>query len=427
MAAAFDPAARLELEGKIKLAFSPHSPINQVSFFSGRIDQIRAVADTVTTPGLHAVLYGERGVGKTSLTNVISQILSVVKGMSRVQCSQQDSFEAVIRRSLAGVVWSEEKGPVGFTGASAKQVKNLGQLLPSRANGNLLSPDTVAGLLSVLPPYVVLVVDEFDRLPRSETADFADLMKALSDRGATMTLVLVGVAEDINHLIENHASVERCMRQIRLLRMSDGELGEIIDRALTATGFSVESPDLKGNIVILSQGFPHYVHALGQNAARNALDGGRLVINLDDVLRGMVQIVEYGDQSHRELYHLAITGTKKRSLWREVVAACAHAETDERGYFSSRAVQESLSMILGRPVIQQTVAFHLGKLTDASHGPLLERTGPERRYRYRFINPMMRPFVYIKATTDGMIPPIIQIGPPPDSGGGSTTTREVNP
>jgi hypothetical protein len=68
--------------------------------------------------------------------------------------------------------------------------------------------------------------------------------------------------------------------------------------------------------------------------------------------------------------------------------------------------------------------FHLGKLTDASHGPLLERIGPERRYRYRFINPMMRPFVYIKATTDGMIPPIVKIGPLPErSGSGSVGAR----
>lgn len=197
--------------------------------------------------------------------------------------------------------------------------------------------------------------------------------------------------------------------------MSDAELGGIIDKALASTGFGMTDADIKSDIVALSQGFPHYTHALGQNAARNALDHDRSVIESDDLYGGMVQVVEYGDQSHRELYHRAITGTKKRNLWKEVVAACAQADTDERGYFSSRAVQESLSRILGRPVIQQTVAFHLGKLTDVSRGPLLERMGPERRYRYRFINPMMRPFVYIKATTEGTIPPLIQISPAPPS------------
>ena len=69
-------------------------------------------------------------------------------------------------------------------------------------------------------------------------------------------------------------------------------------------------------------------------------------------------------------------GTKKENLWNEVVAACALAPTDERGYFSSRSVQEQLADILGRPVIQQTVAFHLGKLTEASRGPMLESIGP---------------------------------------------------
>jgi hypothetical protein len=137
------------------------------------------------------------------------------------------------------------------------------------------------------------------------------------------------------------------------------------------------------------------------------LDNQRLAIIRADVLVGMRQLVEFGDQSHRTLYHQAVTGTKKANLWKEVVAACAQAETDERGFFSSRAVQDALSKILGRPVIQQTVAFHLGKLTEASRGPLLERIGPERRYRYRFINPLMRPFTLIKATMDGMVPAIV--------------------
>jgi hypothetical protein len=105
------------------------------------------------------------------------------------------------------------------------------------------------------------------------------------------------------------------------------------------------------------------------------------------------------------VYFQATTGTKKKNLWREVVTACALARTDERGYFATRDVQDSLSRILGRQVIQQTVAFHLGKLIEESRGPLLQRVGPERRYRYRFKNPLMRPFVLIKATSDGLIKP----------------------
>ncbi len=410
MATTYSANDRLAIEAKIKAAFSPHSPINTRAFFSGRIQQIRAVVDAVTTPGLHAVLYGERGVGKTSLANIIAELLQDVLP-ARVQCSESDTFDAIIRRAVGGLRRSRTAPGVGFAAQDRNFVNALADELPAPRPDNHLSPDAVAELLAYLPRYVVLVIDEFDRLPRPAAAVFADLIKAVSDRGAETTIVLVGVAEDVNHLISNHASVERCLRQIRLSRMSEEELSDIIDKGLAATGFKVARPMVKRRIVTVSQGFPHYTHALGQNSARKAFDAGRMTINDGDVTEGMRELVEFGDQSHRELYHLAVTGTKPGNKWKQVVAACALAETDERGFFSSRAVQDSLSKILGRPVIQQTVAFHLGKLTEATRGPLLERKGPERRYRYRFINPLMRPFTLIKSTTDGVIPEILRPEP----------------
>ncbi len=53
------------------------------------------------------------------------------------------------------------------------------------------------------------ILDVGDRLPTTSAAEFADLIKALSDRGAATTMVLVGVAEDVNALIANHAGADQ--------------------------------------------------------------------------------------------------------------------------------------------------------------------------------------------------------------------------
>jgi len=82
------------------------------------------------------------------------------------------------------------------------------------------------------------------------------------------------------------------------------------------------------------------------------------------------------------------------------VLACAKAHHDEFGYFSSASLVEALSLVLGKKVIQQAVTYHLGKLISAARGPLLERSGEERRYRYRFVNPMMRPFIIMKSMSE---------------------------
>lgn len=391
---------RAELERALNSAFSPHAPINQARFFAGRTEQVRAVVDTIRTPGLHAAIYGERGVGKTSLANIIGEFLEDVVAVRSVNCANSDTFDSAIRRSLQGLRVSQDRRRLGFLEGSEAEMTDLATLL--NADGPV-GPDDAAALLGELPPYCVLVFDEFDRLRPRQTEVFADFLKSLSDHNARTTAVLVGVAEDITALIQSHASVERCLRQVPLPRMSEDELGAIIDVGLKAAGFNLESEEPKRRVLSISQGFPHYTHLLAQNAARAALDNERTVITSKDVTVGMFIAVDRALQSHRDLYFKATTGTKKKNLWKEVVAACALAESDERGYFSSRAVQDKLSQILDRPIIQQTVAFHLGKLTEEGRGPLLQRMGPERRYRYRFINPLMRPFIFMKAVQDDLV------------------------
>lgn len=51
--------------------FSPHAPIDEEQLFAGRLDLIEGLIETVFQRGQHAILYGERGVGKTSLVNIL--------------------------------------------------------------------------------------------------------------------------------------------------------------------------------------------------------------------------------------------------------------------------------------------------------------------------------------------------------------------
>ena len=275
---------RTEVEKAISSAFSPHSPINQASLFRGRTEQIRSVVDAVRIPGLHAAIYGERGVGKTSLANMIKDFLSNLV-TTKVNCTEQDTFTAVLHRCLDTLVFQIPDKTPGLVAKGNKIVK-AGDYLPAHARGTALSPDLVANVLSTLQGgQLVLIIDEFDRLERASTTPFSDFIKALSDRGAAVTVVLVGVAEDINALIASHASVERCLRQVYLQRMSNDALTEIVRGGLKVVGMELESQRPLKYILSVAQGFPHYTHLLAQNAARAAVDLNKLVITAEDVNR----------------------------------------------------------------------------------------------------------------------------------------------
>ena len=58
---------------KLGVLFKPSAPIDKEDLFCGRSAQVRLVVDAINQIGQHAVIFGERGVGKTS----VSQILQV--------------------------------------------------------------------------------------------------------------------------------------------------------------------------------------------------------------------------------------------------------------------------------------------------------------------------------------------------------------
>ena len=79
--------------------FTPRSPINERQLFSGRIDQLDKLQKAVDSPGTHAVLYGERGVGKTSLANVAEQIMPISRQGTiaiKVTCNTSDDYSSVL-------------------------------------------------------------------------------------------------------------------------------------------------------------------------------------------------------------------------------------------------------------------------------------------------------------------------------------------
>jgi transcriptional regulator with AAA-type ATPase domain len=68
-----DMMLRFMRSGKI---FTPSAPIDDQALFAGRVNQLNRIIGAISQRGQHAILFGERGAGKTSLANVLLKILS---------------------------------------------------------------------------------------------------------------------------------------------------------------------------------------------------------------------------------------------------------------------------------------------------------------------------------------------------------------
>lgn len=106
-----------EKKKTVSQVFTPRTPVSERDLFAGRIEQLGTVFDVIAEKGAHGVIFGERGVGKTSLANVISSFGGIDNKsilMLKVTCESRDDFSTLWRKAFRGVNWTEKTQGFGF-------------------------------------------------------------------------------------------------------------------------------------------------------------------------------------------------------------------------------------------------------------------------------------------------------------------------
>jgi Cdc6-like AAA superfamily ATPase len=358
------------LRAEITEAFSPGAPVQERDLFSGRASQIASLEDSVNQRGRHAIVYGERGVGKTSLVNVLPLVIHRPNKeliYVRVNCDPTDTFVSLWKKVFKRMTYvtSTLEGPV------TKKI--------SEDFGSELSPDDVQLVLSEFSNnhVPIIVLDEFDRIKDASTNQLvADTIKALSDYSVNATIVVVGVAEDVSSLIQGHESITRCLIQIKMPRMSTEELKQLVLSRYYRCGIQTDA-DAVWKIIFLSRGLPYYTHLLAMHAARYAIDHRKTVVKHEDVDKALEDAITELDQSIKEKYVMAVRSQRAEdTLYAPVLLACAFAMTDELGRFQQSAVAAPLNRIIpGKNYQASTFALHMNAFTEPDRGGVLQRYG----------------------------------------------------
>lgn len=407
-------SACAELSIKAANVFHPRRPISTREFFAGRWEQLTTIADAVSQSGLHIIIFGERGVGKTSLANIIDPLLQVLEsGMPssargeprlivKVNAIDGDQFGDIWKRAFDEVTWVNERPTIGFVATTIDNRVTLRQALGIPESPSM---DDVRRALGILKRSV-FIFDEFDRGSANIKKAFTDLIKTVSDYSIDSTIVIVGVSDTIDELIRDHTSIVRSITQIQLPRMAERELEDIIEKAAKALGVEF-SPEAVALVVRISQGLPHYTHLVGLHATRETLNRLSTHVEVEDVHRSFKKAVKQAIQSIQSKHLQAVRSAHKDALYNEVLLACAIASStvkDALGYFHPSDVVDPLSVILRRDNVQiATFQKHINEFCEMARGPILHRHGKPRAYKYRFIDPLLPPYVFMTSVSDGRI------------------------
>lgn len=390
-----DRQQKLVLKLRAGQVFRPGTPIDKFSLFAGRQNQVEEIVHAINQTGQHVVIFGERGVGKTSLTKVLVELLMEagidVISPESVNCDTTDTFPTIwnkVFRELMAMLKVRNR-------ESAFQI----HLDQSEVYSD--TPSDVRYALGLLPNPTVIVIDEFDRIADEETTTtFADLIKDLSDHSTPSTLLLVGVADSVDELIREHRSVERALIQVHLPRMSAVELREVLSKGIAELGMTFIN-EAANQIVQLSAGLPHYTHTLALYATEHAIENERNDVIALDVSEAIKKTVDKPG-SLLSAYETA-TQSSRKTLYEQVLLACAMAPKSDLGFFSAASVKTPLERILGKQYDIPTFAAHLDAFCSDARGHVLSKTGGPRQYRFRFVNPLLQPYIIIRAIAKGFL------------------------
>lgn len=355
-------------KSRILEAFTPSCPID-ATLFCGRTDETNSIVNGLSTPGRHVVLYGDRGVGKTSLANYVATIMrkSGVR-VERIGCSPSDSFESIAVKILNKFGIKYDETIISKTGGGI----GLGNVLSGRKEKEVQkrqicdidNPTWLASKIVDEEIKGVLIIDEFDTIPDvSEKEKFSQLIKYLSDNNSQLHILLVGISRSVSELMGGHASIDRSLTQVWLKRMSDLELLDIIKKGEDRTELQFEE-EVAQKIVSMSHGFPYFTHSLALEASTIAVCDERKVVTMDDYNEGLEKALENIEASLKQKYDKAIGVQKTQNMKRIVYSAAVIGSNAD---FSMKEWTESYKELYGEKSQQSlsgSMAYKIGNDPD---------------------------------------------------------------
>lgn len=366
--------------------------------------------DALRERGGQVLLYGDTGVGKSSLLKYAAEDekLETVTVECLSSMGHADILEELVRslidvrkvsirkdKSVGGEASVEGSVPffakiVGKVRTDASQSEDF-ELVEKSAIDVISSAMKKSGTS-------LIVLDNFQNITSLDTRILiAQTMEQLSDRAgrldnaADIKCVVIGIAEDSRTLLGDSRSYGRRTTAVGVPRMPDDEIRGILSRGFELLELTL--PDqLMNEFVFFSDGFPYFAHLLGLYVARAARRAGVSEIDRSMIDAALTRAASAVTTTHAERIRMAYEAGGEVQPRRQILAMLARSDARE---WTSADVQSLWEAHLGARSEYSFMHTALSQLATPKYGNVLSRTGPRRRYLYRFEDPHMRPYLWI--------------------------------
>lgn len=394
---------------------SPAHPIATIKKLHGRTEQLRKIQKALYADGRHIFIYGDRGVGKTSLAQTAAvQYQSLDNDFILVECGRNSTFFGTIATIARKAIQQPSSNieNISKTTLSAKiydfgisheitrrqPADKLSTILDSMDDASELIK-SVAALHSGKP---VVVIDEFDLIDDyKERALFSDFLKHLGDKNISIKFIFSGIGTSLDELLGAHPSTIRQLEPVPLERLSWDARWDIVKDAAKAFGIGI-SEEILIRIAAISDGYPYYVHLITEKLFWDLFESNRplTTVTIDDYYESINGAIDGIAPYLRRSYDKATQ--KDTNEYHHVLWATADAYDLQRmGANIYKSYTRIMSELGETPLDKPSFMRRLNALKKNTHGGILKAVD-DRKGWYQFSENMVRGFVRLVAEKHGI-------------------------
>ena len=384
----------------------PSSPVRREELLRGRTQQLNQIKKALLSPGRNVFIYGDRGVGKTSLAQTAAYLYQSSDAEPVIVACDVTSSCFKVVQTVANKLLGENptKTKTVISNKANIGYKLFGiEIQRSLEEGKIPTPSSVDDAINLLQFATsihsrspVIVIDEFERITEPmEKRVFGDLIKQISDQSIPAKFICCGVGSSLEDLLSGHESCYRYLSAVPLDRLEIDPRIEIIEHAAGRLGVSI-SRDYKVRIALISDGFPHYVHLIGSKLFWSVYEdpgipsevranhfSDAVAESILDVEAHLRQIYEKATQKYSDEYQYI--------LW----AVADHPDLKRR---STDIYNDSYVRIMDQlniqPLGRNKFNTRINMLKRESHAEILRAT---RQGWYEFHEPVLRGYCRLQA------------------------------
>jgi uncharacterized protein len=406
-----------EFTNILKSKLSARTPIKSIERLFGRHKELELVQEALYDEGGHAFIYGDRGVGKSSLAaSIATQYQTSDNKPIQIPCGKDTEFYKTVEEIAERVLRKTGKQKSRLIDHTLNikiytiQIRDKEvEITIPKIDSMFSAVDIMEEVAKVHSDRPIVVIDEFDQIEsQQERSKFAHFLKDLGDRGVNIKFIFTGIASSLYELLGEHESSFRQLYTVKLDRLYWSYREEIAYNAINAFELEVD-PEVVHAICRISNGFPYFVHLLTQNLLWSAFKDEDIVRKIekkhfdDAVIRSIIGIsgrlqrpydLATLHKTHDHLLVLWATADSENTIRYTKSIFKSYIRINEE-VFGKEPAEEH------RPASLEEFKKILKKFKGKEYGEVLELVeGRDQMYSYK--ENLLRGFVALKAQESGI-------------------------